>query len=290
MNLPLADLPDVRARWQSAVGRALRSADPDVAPLALWLLAQRERVARTPMVVGLNGPQGSGKSTLADRLVRAFAAIDVRAVALSIDDVYLTHAEQSALAAAHPGNGALEFRGYPGTHDVALGTAILEALTAPAPTSVQLPRYDKSAHGGRGDRAPVGTWPVVMTPVDLVLFEGWMLGFRPADGVDPNAPIAAPNALLTHYAPWLERLDVFVHLLVAGDRLDPIVAWRIDAEQARRARGEAALSDADARDYIERFLPAYRLWGPPLKAQCPIAGPVLRVVVGDDRRVLSAIA
>ena len=49
-----------------------------------------------------------------------------------------------------------------------------------ASVQVPIPRYDKSQQGGRGDRAPRDTWPVVRGPVDVVLFEGWMLGFRPA--------------------------------------------------------------------------------------------------------------
>eukprot|EP00983_Pelagomonas_calceolata_P098608 1158369-Pelagomonas_calceolata.AAC.13 len=40
-------------------------------------------------------------------------------------------------------------------------------------------RYDKSANGGRGDRADPSTWPKVNGPVDIVLFEGWMSGFSP---------------------------------------------------------------------------------------------------------------
>ena len=43
-----------------------------------------------------------------------------------------------------------------------------------------VPRYDKSAHAGRGDRAPPGKWPRVKGPVELVrlsqLFQGlWVL-------------------------------------------------------------------------------------------------------------------
>ncbi|HLK36019.1 MAG TPA: hypothetical protein VKU41_04650, partial [Polyangiaceae bacterium] len=51
--------------------------------------------------------------------------------------------------------------------------------------------------------------------------------------------------------------------------LDTVVEWRVDAERARRARGEPALSDEDARDYIERFVPAYRVYVPALEAHPP---------------------
>jgi len=51
-----------------------------------------------------------------------------------------------------------------------------------------VPRYDKSAFGGAGDRAPEDTWPAVAGPLDVVLFEGWMLGFSPV-GADAAAAI-----------------------------------------------------------------------------------------------------
>lgn len=43
---------------------------------------------------------------------------------------------------------------------------------------IPFPRYDKSKFQGRGDRADQSTWPQVEAPLDIVLFEGWMLGFR----------------------------------------------------------------------------------------------------------------
>lgn len=42
-----------------------------------------------------------------------------------------------------------------------------------------VPQYDKSLHKGRGDRAPFGRWLTATGPVDVVILEGWMLGFTP---------------------------------------------------------------------------------------------------------------
>jgi len=47
---------------------------------------------------------------------------------VSIDDFYLTNAEQTALAAAHPDNRLLAVRGNAGTHDLALGRQTLQEL------------------------------------------------------------------------------------------------------------------------------------------------------------------
>lgn len=241
-------------------------------------------------VVGIQGPQGCGKSTLAAAVVARARIAGIAAAAMSIDDVYLTHAEQRALAARHPGNRLLEHRGYPGTHDVALGAETLRALRAAGPGEVvALPTYDKSAHGGRGDRRPRDAWPTVTGPLDLVVLEGWMLGFPPLDGAAlaglADRDLAAAAALLPPYAGWTAELDAFVRL----DPSDPhdVVRWRIDAERARRAAGAPTLTDDEARDYVERFLPAYALWEPLLRARPPSRSgaplPRIEVQLGPDR-------
>jgi D-glycerate 3-kinase len=240
-------------------------------------------------IIGIQGPQGCGKSTMASALVEEWGRAGVRATAVSIDDFYLTHAEQEALAARHDGNPYLRYRGYPGTHDVALGRRTIDALASLGDAqSTAVPVYDKSAHRGRGDRAPGSAWRRVTGPIDVLVVEGWMLGFTPVDAdagagaftVDPA--LEAPNRYLEAYRAWHERLDAFVHMHV--DSLDAVVHWRMDSERARRERGEPALSDEEARDYIERFLPAYRLWVPQLRAHPPCSE-LTTIELAEDRRL-----
>lgn len=82
---------------------------------------------------------------------------------------------------AHPENPLLQVRGQAGTHDIDLAHETLEQLKSAKSDSseVGLVRYDKSSHEGRGDRAPASRWQQVKGKVDVVLFEGWMLGFKP---------------------------------------------------------------------------------------------------------------
>lgn len=236
-------------------------------PVARWCAAVLDEVPRRPVVVGVSGPQGAGKSTLAEAVVRGLAELGVRGIAISIDDLYLTHDEQRALSASHPGNRYLAYRGYPGTHDVALGRAVLDSLAAGAPTIV--PTYDKSAHAGRGDRSAPASFRRVEGRLDLVVLEGWMLGFHPVDPSTLEPDLRLPNEALAAYASWHQKLDALVRLDARS--FDDIVAWRVGSERARRERGEGALTDDEARDYIERFLPAYRTYLPGLRASPPCA-------------------
>ncbi len=83
-------------------------------------------------------------------------------------------------------NKLLQVRGNAGTHDLQLGKETLEALQgAVSPDKeVAVPRYDKSQNEGRGDRAERSCWPLVQGPIDIILFEGWMLGFSPVGEAD----------------------------------------------------------------------------------------------------------
>ena len=82
---------------------------------------------------------------------------------------------------ANSGNPLLELRSNAGTHDVEFGLKALADLKAcRSPDHVAaIPRYNKAAHQGRGTRAEPSAWPHIHGPVDVILFEGWMLGFSP---------------------------------------------------------------------------------------------------------------
>jgi D-glycerate 3-kinase len=246
-----------------------------------WCHRRLKHAARRPWVLGLQGPQGCGKSTAAAALVESANAAGWRALTVSIDDFYLSYDQQRAVAERHPGNPYLLYRGYPGTHDVALGARVIDELAgAQAGADVLVPAYDKAAHAGRGDRAPASRWKHATGPVDFLIVEGWMLGFAPVDEAGLAPDLVAPNRYLAAYAAWTERLHALVHLTVESP--STIVEWRVGSERARRERGETALSDEDARDYIERFLPAYRTYVPGLEARPPSAD-FLALVLGPDR-------
>jgi len=213
----------------------------------------------------------------------------LRGITISIDDFYLTRAEQVQLAAQHAANPYLQQRGYPGTHDIRLGCETLANLRAINSTqqAVAIPRYDKSAHGGEGDRMPRTDWPVVQPPLDYVILEGWCVGFTPLreDEIQDKHLIEV-NRQLSHYAEWHTFFDAFMQL--SAQNIHDTVRWRIEAEQKMRAQGKAGMSDERIRAYIERFLPAYELYLPGLGSNPPVLSPRLMIEIAGDRSVLNA--
>ena len=218
------------------------------------------------LAIGLSAPQGCGKTTLTNMLVERFAADGLSCVVVSIDDFYLTGAEQDALAQAHPSNPLLQVRGNAGTHDLALGTATLRALKRcdggggdDSSSSSSIPRYDKAARGGRGDRAPRDDWQPVSQPPDVILFEGWMSGFAPLPADAPilaeHAGLAEVNTLLARYSEWHALMDAWVVLAV--DDPGCVYTWRLEAEHAMAAAGRPGMSDAQVADFVNRYMPAY---------------------------------
>jgi D-glycerate 3-kinase len=245
--------------------------------------------ANRPLIVALQGPQGSGKTTACNAAVQALQKENnLRGVTLSIDDFYLTRAEQIKLAAQHAGNVYLSQRGYPGTHNIPLGTQTLQQLRTINHTHepVAVPRYDKSLCDGEGDRLPESSWPVIEAPLDFVLLEGWCVGFTPVPEADiQDAHLTELNRLLEKYRSWYELFDAFVQLQV--ENINRVIDWRIEAEDKMHAAGKSAMAPERIRAYIERFLPAYRLYLPHI-ADTFAALPRLTLQLGVDRNVISS--
>jgi D-glycerate 3-kinase len=277
--------------WRTAAGRLAHdlAGAPDLdrrihhlyLPVLFFCAAQVRRTASRPLLVGLQAPQGAGKTTMVSQVIARLPDLGLRGAGVSIDDFYWPRDEQLRLAAAHPGNPYLEHRGYPGTHDVELGATTLASLRGlGSGGDTRVPVYDKSLHGGRGDRTPASLWRTVRGPLDVVFVEGWMLGFAPVPDADlGDARLVAPNRALAAYDRWHQQLDVFVSLRA----IDPtsVLRWRVEAESAMQARGLPGLDRAAIEDYIQRFLPAYRLYGGAPRRFAPDRQLVIQL---DDRR------
>ena len=206
------------------------------------LLLRVQEARRGPsFLVGLCGAQGSGKSTISLVLAETLRCEGLSVAVLSLDDLYLTRAQRQRLASdIHP---LLATRGVPGTHDLALGTRVISALSRPG--SVALPRFDKAVD----DRLKQSSWPVVHAPVDVILLEGWCVGARAQSALDLIQPVNelerledpeliwrtyVNQALDGPYRALFDRLDLLV--LLAAPNFDVVLAWRQEQEAKLRAR------------------------------------------------------
>ncbi|KAK2072356.1 hypothetical protein P8C59_006714 [Phyllachora maydis] len=274
-----------------------------------------------PLLIGLNGPQGIGKSTLAALLAVTLAAppYDLPTVVLSIDDFYLPRPALAALAAAHPTNALLRVRGQPGTHDVPLLLSVLTRLlhrpdTITSLDPLRLPRYDKAAHGGLGDRIPPSQWCALADAPRLVLLEGWCVGFRALGRravAARHAAAAATSSVRRHalddllfvdgqlaaadgYARAWDLCGALVHLDAADTAW--VYEWRREQEAAlRAARGAGAgMTDEEVNAFVDAYYPAYDLYTDRLRRGTfregeGASGRHLRLVMGRDRTVRERI-
>ncbi|MEY4760719.1 MAG: hypothetical protein RLZZ200_575 [Pseudomonadota bacterium] len=218
------------------------------------------------MTVGLCGSQGSGKSTMGAVLKALLDAQGLPTAVLSIDDLYLTHADRQALGrAVHP---LFRTRGVPGTHDVALGLSTIDALLH-GNGPVAVPAFDKQ----HDDRRPQSDWPRVQSPVRIVILEGWFVGARPEPDSALSAPINAlerdddreglwrrhvNHALAGEYRTLFGRLDLQV--LLQAPSFDIVYAWRLEQEHKLRARVTAeggdlsrVMDDAAVARFIQHY-------------------------------------
>ncbi|MCR6662795.1 MAG: kinase [Luteimonas sp.] len=218
-----------------------------------------DALAHGTRILGISGLQGTGKSTLAAQLVAAAGTRGLKAETVSLDDFYLDRPERERLAReVHP---LLATRGPPGTHDVALACATLDALRRG--DAVRLPAFDKLA-----DRCmPEARWRET-EDVTLVVFEGWCVGTPAEDDGALAEPVNAlerdedadgiwrrfcNDALARDYPPLWSRIDRLVFLQPPG--FDIVSEWRWQQEQSLQASDPSRT--AMTRAQVERFVRHY---------------------------------
>lgn len=228
------------------------------------------------LVVGISGPQGSGKSYLTNQLLEHLQKTkpQLNCIGLLLDDFYLSHLDQLKVTehARSVGNTLLQGRGLPGTHDLELAIKTIRSLRdGILPTEV--PVYDKSAFNGEGDRS--ANWRNVGGPADIVIFEGWMNGFKAIDedlftaayfsaGADSIVHKTAMyhllelNHALLEYEPLWDMFDRFIYLKT--DVETNVYNWRLQQEKGLIAQKGKGMTDKQVILFVDRYMPMYVLY------------------------------
>ena len=192
-----------------------------VAPAVQLIRASQARV------FAISGPVGAGKSTVAGAVARSLATVGMGAVALSMDDFYLSRGERERRGIA--------WRAAPGYHDVDLMVRTLAAIQEGSQPLV-LPRFDAS-------RDDCGADERLDDAPDVVLFDGWIIGYE-GQGYDRILP----------YLDWHLHLDVPKE--VARQR-------RFSREEKLRVETGRAFSPEKMQQFWDEVLgPGFDTWVP----------------------------
>lgn len=243
-----------------------------------------------PFMLGLTGLQGSGKSTWTDSIVKTLnEKHGYTTVNVSLDDLYLNHDDLVRVRARNPSNALLQTRGQPGTHDTTLARKFLDGLSDSA-NDILIPSFDKSKFNGQGDRRPKEEWGRIPagTTVDVLVFEGWCVGFQPLETEEIQGlwkasrelknshgqeyPVVTLNEHPLEYILEVNRnlagycnsfmgpqcLDFLIHL--DTDELVNVYRWRIQQEHALRAVNGEAMTNEEVVDFVRGYMPAYELY------------------------------
>lgn len=251
--------------------------------------------------------QGVGKTTLVRALAQTLQQREcLQTLVISIDDFYLRHEDQLDLAAAHSDNALVQVRGEPGTHDVALLRSVFTSLCAGQPTLI--PQYDKGAFSGLGDRLPEHRWIPVnqegQPRVQVVLLEGWCVGFRSASREEIEAKWKAPsrtlglhkledllfiNDQLKGYDIITDLFDAFIH--IDAEDIQYVYDWRLQQEQQLRRERGTGMTDEQVVKFVDAYYPAYELFADGVRRGTFLdrKGCQLQLVVGKDRMVIDKI-
>ena len=252
-------------------------------PAKTWIEKQIAEKNNEIPLIGVSAPQGTGKSTFANYLVKNFKEENnLNVLEISIDDFYLTRSSQLELA-KNSGHPYLQERGYPGTHDMPKMYEVLESLKQGK--IIPIPRYNKSAFNGKGDRYPEENWTILEKKPDLIILEGWMLGFAPIDEVINNLEII--NSYLENYLKLNNMFDAFIHLHAKESHF--VLDWRSQAEKERRDSGKGAMGQEEILNYLKLFIPCYETYNPVLLNKQSIKCPLIRFELNEKRELVDSI-
>ena len=165
-----------------------------------------------------------------------------------------------------------------------------------------LPRFDKATD----TRRPRSGWEPVQGPVDVIVFEGWMVGARPQAEGDLLHPVNnlerdedpqgtwrrwTNRQLAGAYQQLFARLDMLV--LLAPQGFERVADWRRQQENALRATlcARGAPTEGTMRDAaVDRFVAHYQRLTEHILSDMPAYADLVAPLDAERRLVASGVA
>jgi D-glycerate 3-kinase len=224
---------------------------------AVNLYISQHRIHGKITVVGIGACQGAGKTTLVRNLKSKNPNLLIQTI--SFDDYYYTPDTKNKL---------LSSRGLPGTHDIKLLKAHVNDIQAGH--VVDLRQYDKSLNNGKG--GIIASVKSIKKP-DLLLIEGWCLGFQPIEGLKAQNLDEYTQKLQCSKQDLLEVNDLIYDysfdfdllIYIKPNDLNFIYKWRLQQEQDMIKQTKMGMSESEVYQFVDRFMPFYTLYSNLLK-------------------------
>ena len=150
-----------------------------------------------------------------------------------------------------------------------LAEALFSALQESRETKV--PAYNKALFGGAGDRMPEHTWRTVnalsQPRVQVIVFEGWCVGFRALLDSEVVAKQQEPGTILDKhriedllfvnerlrgYDVITDCFDAFIH--IDAEETGFVYEWRLQQEVELRVKTGSGMSDEMVKEFVELVL------------------------------------
>lgn len=218
-------------------------------------------------IVGLQGGQGTGKTTIVKFIEKHLKRQGYKVQSFSLDDFYKSYSERKELQEKYPSNPFYQIsRGLPGTHRVKI---LLETLKrAKAGKNFEIPLFDKSLYGGKGDI--LSKTRKIKGRQNFILFEGWCVGI-PLVSSKKFLNICNKNKInikkldptlqdhkvvikfVKQYQPIWKLLDYLV--MLKADSPEVHKKWRLLQEKRLKAERGMGMSKQEVHAFVEPFLP-----------------------------------
>lgn len=194
------------------------------------------------LFVAIHAPQGCGKTTLSKYLYNSLSNRGYNVLTMSLDDFYYPY-DIMKKTLNEFNNELYKYRGLAGTHDIYNLNECFRKLKHGKHTFI--PVFNKSLREGFGD---VEKHIYIPKKMDIIIFEGWMIGYTPQAFIDEKLILF--NNQLKKYKNIQDFFDLWI--CFDTDNINNIYKWRWSAEKD--------LNENEFKAFMDPYMEVYKTY------------------------------